>query len=280
MVTLRTTDGVRLDAWHDPGDVRLAVVIAHGFTGSWRQPAVRRVAAVLNPHAQAVELATGAAARTAPPPGADLPPGAWLAPGVVSFDFRGHGRSGGASTVGDLEVLDLRAAVDWALAYGYRRVVTLGFSMGAAVAIRHAALYRGVAAIAAVSGPSRWYYRGTPPMRRLHWMVQWPLGRLIGRIAMGTRIASGGWRPPLPEAPFEVAGRISPVPLLVVHGDADAYFPVEHAEKLYAAAAEPKELWIEPGFGHAENAASGELLGRIRTWLIQASGAGEGPVEP
>jgi fermentation-respiration switch protein FrsA (DUF1100 family) len=55
---------------------------------------------------------------------------------------------------------------------------------------------------------------------------------------------------------------------LIVHGDADLYFPVEHAEKLYAAAAEPKELWIEPGFGHAENAAPDELVHRIGTWLV------------
>ena len=68
----------------------------------------------------------------------------------------------------------------------------------------------------------------------------------------------------MPEAPHEVAGPIAPIPLLVVHGDADPYFPVEHAEQLYAAAAEPKELWVEPGFGHAENAASPELLNRIR----------------
>ena len=51
----------------------------------------------------------------------------------------------------------------------------------------------------------------------------------------------------------ELAARIAPVPLLVVHGDADHYFPVEHAEHLFAAAGEPKELWLEPGFGHAEN---------------------------
>jgi fermentation-respiration switch protein FrsA (DUF1100 family) len=67
-----------------------------------------------------------------------------------------------------------------------------------------------------------------------------------------------------------VAGRIAPVPLLVVHGDADHYFPVEHAEQLFAAAQEPKELWLEPGFGHAENAASPDLLRRIAGWIRQA----------
>lgn len=240
--TLLAADGTPIDARHDPGPATLAIVVAHGFTGSWRRPATRRVAARL--------------ARRA---------------GVVSFDFRGHGGSGGRSTVGDREVLDLAAAVDWARDLGYAAVTTLGFSMGASVVVRHAALLGGVDAVAAVSGPSRWYYRGTVPMRRLHWVVERRLGRLVGRVALRTRISAAGWDP-LPEPPDAVASRISPIPLLIVHGDADVYFPVEHAEALYAAAREPKQLWIEPGFGHAENAAPDGLVDRIGAWLAAAVG--------
>jgi pimeloyl-ACP methyl ester carboxylesterase len=236
--TLTTADGVRIDAHHDPGDPGLAIVVAHGFTGSWRREAVRRAAGVFGRNA-----------------------------GVISFDFRGHGRSGGLSTVGDLEIHDVEAAVAWARELGYRRIVTVGFSMGASVVVRHAALHRGVDAVVAVSGPARWYYRGTPPMRRVHWVLERRLGRLVGRVALRTRIASGGWDP-VPDPPYAVAGLIAPIPLLVVHGDADAYFPVEHAEQLYGNAAEPKELWLESGFGHAENAAPDELLERIGAWAL------------
>ncbi|HEX5541929.1 MAG TPA: alpha/beta fold hydrolase [Micromonospora sp.] len=237
---LRAEDGVRIDAHHDSGPPDLAIVVAHGFTGSWRRPAMRRTVTVLGRHA-----------------------------GVVTFDFRGHGGSGGASTVGDQEILDLAAAVDWAHKLGYRAVATLGFSMGAAVAVRHAAQHGTVAAVAAVSGPSRWYYRGTPPMRRVHWVIERPVGRLVCRLALRTRIATGGWDPP-PAPPHAVADRISPAPLLVVHGDADTYFPLEHAHALYAAAGEPKELWVEPGLGHAGSAAPPALLERIGTWLTRA----------
>lgn len=59
----------------------------------------------------------------------------------MTFSFRGHGRSGGRSTVGDKEVLDLEAAVEWARSLGHSRVVTVGFSMGGSVVLRHAALY-------------------------------------------------------------------------------------------------------------------------------------------
>lgn len=254
---LVTDDGVRIEAHHDPGPGPLGIVVAHGFTGSWRRPAVRRAAAVLS-----------------------------RVGGVVSFDFRGHGRSGGRSTVGDREVWDLAAAVAWARELGYQRVATVGFSMGAAVAIRHAAGVAGtdgtrggreaLAAVVAVSGPSRWYYRDTAAMRRVHWVIEKPLGRLAGRVLRGTRIAAGGWQS-VPEPPDAAAARISPIPFLVVHGDADPLFPVEHAHALYAAAEEPKQLWIEPGFGHAENAATPRLLHRIGGWLAAATGSSPSP---
>ena len=56
------------------------------------------------------------------------------------------------------------------------------------------------------------------------------------------------------------------VPFLVVHGDVDDFFPLEHAHALHAAAP-ASELWVEPGFGHAEIAASDELVRRITRWL-------------
>lgn len=235
---MRTPDGVRIDGSHTPsGSLDLGIVVAHGFTGSWRERPTRRIVHVLSGFG-----------------------------GVLSFDFRGHGRSTGESTVGDLEVLDLDAAVKHAHAIGYRRVVTVGFSMGAAVAVRHAALHGGVDAVVAVSGPARWYYRGTRPMRQVHWAIERPAGRFMARVAKRTRIAAGTWDP-IPLPPFEAAALISPVPLLVVHGDADSFFPLEHAHQLYGGAKDPKELWIIPGYGHAESAATPELIRKIGQWI-------------
>ncbi|MCZ7459453.1 alpha/beta hydrolase [Streptomyces sp. WMMC940] len=295
--TLRTADGVLVEALHEPRtdrshgtsgsgptavDAGTAIVVAHGFTGSVDRPAVRRAARVL-------------ARRAA----------------VVTFSFRGHGRSGGHSTVGDREVLDLAAAVAWARSLGHRRVVTVGFSMGGSVVLRHAALYgaafagqageraaadtgdgvdtRGVRgrsygdaggprpapdpsagrtdAVAAVSAPARWYYRGTAPMRRLHWVVTRPVGRFVGRYGLRTRIHPEDWDP-VPLSPVEAVPLIAPTPLLIVHGDRDPYFPLDHPRML--AAAGPSELWLEPGMGHAENAADEALLGRLADWLVRA----------
>lgn len=256
-LSLTTADGVRLDAcWQapragaDPGassatGPRLAIVLAHGFTGSWRRPAMTQVAEVLRGYGH-----------------------------VLSFDFRGHGRSSGRSTVGDREVLDLDAAVRHARAAGHDRIATVGFSMGGSVVIRHAGLCAGsdpssgVDAAVSVSGPGRWYYRGTAPMRRAHWVIERPAGRVVARLARRTRISARRWDP-VPVSPAVAAAQVTPTPLLIVHGDRDPYFPLDHAQDLYAAAGEPKELWIEPGYGHAEAAATPALVHRIGRWVAR-----------
>ncbi|MFE0422231.1 alpha/beta hydrolase [Streptomyces sp. NPDC058953] len=279
---LRTSDGVRIEAIYQPrrrpdperegpGGGRRdgpigrgegpggepsrtpAIVVAHGFTGSADRPAVRRVASAFAAHAA-----------------------------VVTFSFRGHGRSGGRSTVGDREVLDVAAAVEWARALGHSRVATAGFSMGGSVVLRHAALYSAVRggrmeartdAVAAVSAPARWHYRGTPPMRRVHWVISRPLGRSFGRYGLRTRIHDREWDP-VPLSPVEAVPLIAPTPLLIVHGDRDPYFPVDHPRML--AAAGPSELWLEPGMGHAENAAPDALLERLGVWLADRAAPADG----
>lgn len=190
---------------------------------------------------------------------------------VVSFSFRGHGRSGGRTTVGDREVLDLAAAVEWARGFGHTRVVTVGFSMGGSVVLRHAALHPGVDAVVSVSSPARWYYRGTAPMRRVHWLVTRPEGRLVGRYGFHTRIHHRDWDP-VPLSPVEAVPGIAPTPLLIVHGDSDGYFPVDHPQMLAAAAGDGAELWLEPGMGHAEHAADEALLARIGDWAVSRAG--------
>ncbi|MFD8066917.1 alpha/beta hydrolase [Streptomyces parvulus] len=249
---LRAADGVRVDAAYRPSVAGgapsdLVFVVAHGFTGHVDAPHVKRIAAVFARH--------GA---------------------VVTFSFRGHGASGGRSTVGDREVLDLAAAVEWARGFGHARVVTVGFSMGGSVVLRHAALYgpdtaARTDAVVSVSAPARWYYRGTAPMRRLHWMVTRPEGRLVGRYGFRTRIHHRAWDPE-PLSPVAAVPRIAPTPLLLVHGDRDGYFPLDHPRMLARAAGDHGELWLEPGMGHAEHASDDALLDRIGVWAVSRAG--------
>src|ERR1700728_2890347 len=138
--TLVTEDGVPIEAIHLRGAGDLAIVVAHGFTLSWQRPNVWRIANRFNRMA-----------------------------GVLTFDFRGHGRSGGLSTLGDLEIKDLDVVVAYARQLGYKRVAAVGFSMGASIVLRYAGLVGGgLDAVVSVSSPGWWYYRGTERMRRVH----------------------------------------------------------------------------------------------------------------
>jgi fermentation-respiration switch protein FrsA (DUF1100 family) len=110
-------------------------------------------------------------------------------------------------------------------------------------------------------------------MRRVHFAVEHRIGRFVTRRWLKTRISPEGWNL-VPMPPAEAAAQISPVPLLVVHGDQDHYFPPEHARQLYMAAREPKELWIVPGMGHAEVACGQDLVDRIGRWVDQATDRG------
>src|SRR5260370_17258942 len=99
-MTLGTEDGVPIEAIHLPGRKEIAIVVAHGFTLSWQRPNVWRIANRFN--------------RIA---------------GVLTFDFRGHGRSGGLSTMGDREIKDLDVVVAWARQLGYQRVAAARLSI-------------------------------------------------------------------------------------------------------------------------------------------------------
>ncbi|MFN8075478.1 MAG: alpha/beta fold hydrolase [Kineosporiaceae bacterium] len=254
---LTTTDGVRISAHHDPGPAGWCFVVVHGFTGSWRRPDIRRVAAGLGRHG-----------------------------GVVAFDLRGHGASGGECTAGDAEVLDLDAVLAWVAGLGYRHVAVVGFSLGAAVALRHAALaaQRRPDVLVAVSGPGRWYYRGTPAMRRVQLALTTGLGRAVVRRFFGTRVSGRDWdAEPLPPGPAAARLAEAGVPLLLVHGEADRYFPPEHAVALADAAraaapgGAPVDLWLVPGMGHAEGAVDEDLLQAVVAWVTSRVPSGGPP---
>ena len=240
-VTMRTSDGVRLSGalWQAQyGDV--ACVVAHGFTGSSRNAHVQRICRALV--AQGIDV---------------------LAP-----DFRGHGRSDGFGTAGADEIHDIAAAVAHLRDAGYPFVAVLGWSMGGTAVLRHAGLGGDADAVVSVSAPGLWFERGTRPMRLVHWMFESRTGRTATRLLRRTRVSSAGWTT-IPEAPAEVAGAIAPRPLLIVHGEADHYFPGHHVDAL-AAAAPSAEVWREPEMGHAETATTDRLVERIGSWVLAA----------
>ena len=151
---------------------------------------------------------------------------------VMAFDFRGHGESDKRpTTLGRVEVLDVQAALDWLQAEGVGdRVAGLGQSLGAAALVNTAAVDERLDALVLDSLFAEWknvdYGRGYRLSPR--WLV-----------------------PGVPN-PVEVIRRVR-VPEFIIHGTADILVHVDHAQRLYDAANEPKYLWINDS-GHAWSA--------------------------
>lgn len=227
---LVAADGTRLAGTHlaGPADAPGAVLLLHGFAANRRKPAYARLADGL---AQAC--------------------------GVLALDLRGHGGSDGQCTWGDDEVEDVRAGLRWLRAYGYDRVALLGLSMGGTAAIHAAATDpAAIDVLATISAPARFHQPPpTVPLQRLHRVWHSPVRRAALHAGLGVRLAAPrAWREP--SHPVEMARAIT-VPWLVVHGEDDAYFPVDEAQALADAAAGPTTLWRRPaGFGHAEDGLS------------------------
>jgi pimeloyl-ACP methyl ester carboxylesterase len=121
--------------------------------------------------------------------------------------------------------------------------------------------------VAAVSGPGLWFYRGSANMRTLHRLVLSRSGRTLLRLVRGTRVSPVRWTEPYPLDPRAAAAAVT-VPLLIVHGDRDDYFPAHHAWQIHRSAPE-STLWMEAGFGHAEGAVTEDLAQRMADWLAE-----------
>lgn len=216
---VETDDGMKLRG-DRLGSGRVAIVFCHGFLGWRRKPRLVRFQEAL-------------ANRFT----------------VYGFDFRGHGESEGLSAFGALEHLDIQAVVRQARQDGFDRVVTFGGSMGGIAVIRHAALIGGIDAVVTVSTPARWDGHDSEAVRRLAWLTATWWGQRLLR-GSGVRVSQAFQRV---EEPADLVGKISPIPLLLVHGRDDHFFDEEQAWLLYRRANPPKRLFLASRFGHAED---------------------------
>ena len=247
---LVAADGTRLAGSYLPANgAEVAVLLLHGFAANRRKPAYAR-------------LADGLASRVP----------------VLALDLRGHGESQGWSTFGDHEADDVAAGVDLLHRLGHPQVVVVGLSMGATAALHAASVGLDLAGVVAISAPAR--FRDEPETeatRRLKKVWDSPAQRRALRLALGVRLAGPEhWRGP--PHPVSMAADLAS-PLLVVHGEDDAYFPMSDAEDLVAAAGGPSTLWREPtGFGHAEDGVVPAFVDALGAAIVAGSQQGCFPV--
>ncbi|MDP3182573.1 MAG: alpha/beta hydrolase [Desulfobaccales bacterium] len=76
------------------------------------------------------------------------------------------------------------------------------------------------------------------------------------------------WRP---KVPYDNLGKIDriKVPVLIIHGEHDEIIPVDMSRRLYAAALQPKGLYIIPGAHHNDTyfVGGGPYFERLKTFI-------------
>jgi len=181
--------------------------------------------------------------------------------GVFVYDRPGNGESGGERFRGD-ELDFLRVAVDTLAAEPGMRprgIGAYGFSSGAAFLAEAAAKdarLEGVVLAGCYTDDDEYirHFRGASPLTGLPylWAAQWA----------GITLPH----------PLAVVPRIAPRALFFIAGDRDATVPSDLSEKLYAAASEPRELWIVQGAAHGDyaNVAGEEYARRLVAFFDRA----------
>jgi uncharacterized protein len=208
-VDLTTEDGIRLSAWYTPPQNGAVILLAHGY-GNKRPEWVYALLARKKY-------------------------------GILAWDARAHGESEGSiSTIGYLEVLDAKAALEYALAQpGVEHIGAWGGSMGGATIIRAAAEFPEMEAVFIDSS-------FTSLDEEFDYLVPYPVINPVARfiVAAGTGFRLDN------VSPLNDIARIRPRPVYIVQGMADTVAPPDSGEKLFNAAGEPRFLWQQENVPH------------------------------
>jgi uncharacterized protein len=187
---------------------------------------------------------------------------------VLLLDTRGCGKSGGSTVgLGATEPRDIALAVDAARAeFGATKVAVLGISLGAGAAILAAADDPDISAVIADSAWTDQDFQ----LARLSFVQVGPLRVPLLPYGVGAVNALVG-ADVTRARPLDAIARISPRPIMLIHSEDDdnATTPVDGARRLFAAAGEPKQLWVAARGGHvgALNAFPAQYRARVLDFL-------------
>ena len=165
---------------------------------------------------------------------------------VLLFSYRGHALSEGRKgsfTYGEAESRDVEAAAQYlSEARGIEDIAVVGHSAGAVSAILSAARNPLIGAVVAVAPYNcvTEVWQTSRPLLVPSFVMDWTLW--VSEKARGFDREQ--------VCPIRVVEQIAPRPLLVIHGTDDRRITKEQVQELFAAAAEPKSLWLVEGASH------------------------------
>jgi fermentation-respiration switch protein FrsA (DUF1100 family) len=232
---LLTTDGHKLRAWYYP------------------------------PQNGAVLLALGGPSGSL---GLSLPPVDFLLQsgfGVLQVDSRACATPPAPVTLGANELMDAEAALEFLHSRPQvEHIGAFGFSMGGVTAIRTAARHPEITALVAEGG----YYNLGNDMIEPEQPKPIYLSLFLHTIAGLFRFQYG--INPFEISPLDDLPRISPRPVLLIYGENE--LNDGHGGLQFAAAREPKQLWVVPGGAHGTNylVAQAEYTRRVSEFFSQA----------
>lgn len=222
-VSLITSDGLKLAAWYIPGSRSQAIILVHSLNSNR---------------------------------GAMLPTAQILAEAgyhLLLIDLRGHGDSEGHQiSYGYREAWDVQAAADYLAALPeIESIGAVGNSLGGAAVARAAAEEPRLEAVVIQSSYSSLPDAVNDAFDDFSIFPHWPFAPLIIALAeqrVGLNIGDINSARDL--------STITPRDVLIIHNNNDRLFPRYHAEKMYNAAQEPKDLWIIDSPDHGDPASS------------------------
>lgn len=212
-IWFRTSDGVNLHGWYFSGGPKATgtVLVLHGNAEN------------LSTHVNSV---------------------LWLIEegfDLFIFDYRGYGKSQGSPDIQGVH-RDAEAALKTLLSMpraANGKIIVLGQSIGGAIAVYTVAntpFKDRIAALVIDSAFSSYRLIAREKLSQFYitWPLQYPLSFLVSDFY----------------SPIRWIKKVSPVPLLIIHGERDPVVPIHHGQLLYDEALQPKEFWMSSITGH------------------------------
>ena len=178
---------------------------------------------------------------------------------LFTFDYRGYGQSEGHPSQAKVYE-DALAALEYAHTINSQRIepltpsdepgrrestlkkIAYGQSLGGTILLRAMNEVPGTAVLDAVVIESSFSsYQEIAREKLSGSWLSWPFQSLAYLLVSDQY------------APQDFIKNLSPIPLLVIHGDNDPVVPIHHGEKIFALAGEPKGFWRIKGGKHVDS---------------------------